>query len=89
MVCATSFANVFMLGWRVKNYRAKVEKKVKELAEQHPTILKIKNDEMLTEKDLLELEKALNSPELYISEENLRKIYSKNRGSLVLFIKSY
>lgn len=71
----------------IKNYKEKVEKRIKELAEKHPTIRKIKKDQLITEKDLLELEKALNSPELYINEEALQKIYRKKRGSLVQFIK--
>ena len=71
----------------VKNYRGKVEKKIKELAEKHPTIQKIKKDKIITENDLKELEKTLNGPDLYITEEALRKLYAKNRGSLVQFVK--
>ena len=44
----------------MKNYRAKVEKRIKELAERNPTILKIKNDEMLFLKEELKSRKQLN-----------------------------
>lgn len=71
----------------VKDYRAKVERRIKQLAAEHPTIQKIKRDERLTEQDLCKLEEALNSPELYITEENLQKIYKQHRGTLVEFIK--
>ena len=68
-------------------YIDKVEKKIKQLAEQHPTIKKIKHDEVLTEEDLKNLEKTLNSPELYITEEVLQKAYRQHKGTLVQFIK--
>ncbi len=71
----------------VSAYVDKVERRIKELAEQHPTIEKIKRDEVLTEEDLRNLEKTLNSPELYITEETLQKAYKQNKGTLVQFIK--
>jgi len=71
----------------VENYRAKVERKIKKIAEEHPTILKIKRDEVITEEDLRNLEKTLNSPDLYVTEEVLQKIYKQPKGTLVQFIK--
>lgn len=71
----------------VENYRTRVERKIKRLAEEHPTIQKIKRDEFLTEEDLLNLEKTLNSPDLYVTEEILQKIYKQHKGTLVQFIK--
>jgi len=71
----------------VETYQAKVEKKIKELAESMPAVQKIKKDEALTEADLEQLEKTLNSPDLYITEENLKKIYEEHRGTMVQFIK--
>jgi len=71
----------------VETYQAKVEKKIKELVNSQPAIQKIRNDETLTQTDLEQLEKTLNSPDLYITEENLKKIYSEHRGTLVQFIK--
>lgn len=68
-------------------YMEKVEKRIKELAEKHPTIQKIMKDEVLNKKDLEELEKTLNSPELYVTEETLQKLYKQHKGTLVQFIK--
>jgi type I restriction enzyme R subunit len=70
-----------------KTYIDRVEKRIKELAESHPTIQKIMKDEVLTPKDLEELEKTLNSPELYVTEETLQKAYKQSKGTLVQFIK--
>ncbi len=71
----------------VSTYVEKVEKRIKELAERHPTIEKIKRDEVLTEEDLRNLERTLNSPELYVTEETLQKAYRQHKGTLVQFIK--
>jgi len=71
----------------VSTYVEKVEKHIRELAERHPTIEKIKRDEVLTDEDLRNLEKTLNSPELYITEETLQKAYKQHKGTLVQFIK--
>jgi type I restriction enzyme R subunit len=71
----------------VNRYREKVERRIKELAERNATIQKIKKDEIINDRDLKELEKILNGPELFITEDSLRKVYDKNAGSLVQFIK--
>jgi type I restriction enzyme R subunit len=71
----------------VEEYKEKVERKIKQLADEHPTIQKIKRDEALSEQDLRSLEKTLNSPELFITEENLQKVYKQSEGSLTEFIK--
>jgi type I restriction enzyme R subunit len=57
----------------VKTYIQKVEERIKQLADKHPTIQKIKHNEVLTETDLVNLESTLNSPELYITEEVLQR----------------
>lgn len=72
----------------VKTYIQKIEERIKQLADKHPTILKIKHNEVLTEEDLVNLELTLNSPELYITEEVLQKAFKQNRGTLVQFIKN-
>jgi type I restriction enzyme, R subunit len=72
----------------VINYRRNVEKKVTELADSHPALLKIKQDIPVSDKDIMDLEETLNSPELYINEDNLRKTYSRSYGTLLQFVKS-
>ncbi len=71
-----------------ENYLEKVEKKIKQLAQEHPTLKKIKNDQVLTEEDLKKLEETLNSPELYITEEVLQNAYEQHKGTMVQFIKN-
>ena len=71
----------------VKIYKERIENRIKEIAEKHPTIKKIKTDKLLTEEDIKKLEDTLNSPELYITEETLRKAYNRPKGTLTQFIK--
>lgn len=70
----------------VDTYQAKVERKIKDLAKSTSAIQKIQKNQVLTDADLEELEKTLNTPELYITEENLKKIYQKS-GTLIDFVK--
>ncbi len=48
---------------------------------------KIKNDQDLSEEDVNELSKKLNSPKMYFNEENLRKAYKQPLASIVDFVK--
>jgi type I restriction enzyme R subunit len=70
------------------NYKEKVEKKVLTLAETHPALKKIKNDTPISDEDLIDLEDTLNGPELFISENNLRKAFNQHYGTFIQFIKS-
>ncbi|MBN1384755.1 MAG: DEAD/DEAH box helicase family protein [Elusimicrobia bacterium] len=72
----------------VANYRKKIEERIIELAESHPTLKKIKQDIPISDKDLQDLENTLNSPELYITEDNLRKVFVRPYGTFVQFIKN-
>jgi type I restriction enzyme R subunit len=72
----------------VKVYKDKIEKRIQILAKKHPTIKKIINNEEITEKDIQKLEDTLNSPELYITEDTLRKTYGQSKGTLPKFIKA-
>jgi type I restriction enzyme R subunit len=71
----------------VKTYLEKVEQRIKELADKHPTVMKIKKDEVLTEDDLKNLETTLDGPDLYITEKTLQKVF-RQKGTLVQFIKT-
>ena len=70
-----------------QTYIEKVEKKIRELAKSNPIILKIKNDEQLTEKDIESLADALNSSELGITEQTLSKAYNTPKRDIVEFIR--
>lgn len=72
----------------VASYREKVEQRILDLSDAHPALQKIKNDIPISEIDLAALEETLNSPELYINEDNLRKVFSRPDGTFVQFIKS-
>ncbi len=69
-------------------YKEKVEKRIKELADQEQAIIKIRNDQPINDEDLESLEVTLNSPELYITEDKLREAYNQPFGTLAQFIKS-
>jgi type I restriction enzyme R subunit len=71
----------------VGDYRNKVEAKIRKLAAGHPTITKIERGEAINDEDLRKLDETLNSPDLYITEEILQKVYKQNKGTLVDFIK--
>ncbi|MDD1730953.1 MAG: type I restriction enzyme, R subunit, partial [Methanosaeta sp. NSM2] len=71
----------------VSVYKEKVEEKIRRLAEEHPALRKIKQGEEPDEEELRSLEETLNSPELFINEETLRKTYWQRAGTLVQFIK--
>jgi len=75
-------------GEYVHIYKERVERRVRELADKESAIVKIRNDEPINDQDLESLEKTLNSPELYISEDKLREAYNQPFGTLVQFIKS-
>ena len=68
----------------VKEFREKIEKRIKELANEHPTIQKILNSEVITEEDIEALEETLNGDDLTLSDDILKQFYS---GTFVNFIK--
>ena len=70
----------------VEVYQQKVERRVRELAETHPVLQKIKENKELSRADLESLEAALNAPELYITEETLKRTY-QNPGEMVQFMR--
>ena len=68
----------------VEEFREKIEKRIKDMAEEHPTILKILNDEVISEEDIEALEETLISDGLTLNEDVLKKFYT---GTFVNFIK--
>jgi len=70
----------------IDTYKKKVEEKVYELATSDPTVMKIKEGEVVYGEDMEKLEDNLNSAELYINENNLQKIYEQ-KGTLSEFLK--
>jgi len=72
----------------VANYREKVEKKILDIADTHPALIKIKKNEPILEKDLADISDTLNGADLYINEDNLRKAFFQPAGTLIQFLKS-
>lgn len=75
----------------VQEYRERVEKKIKELEEKHPAIIKLKKGEELNTDDMLDLErtlsKELKAEDISLDEENMLKAYGVKVGSFVDFLK--
>lgn len=71
----------------VVQYRKKVEDWIKELAETHPVVRKIKNDEVLTESDLQALVNTLYNSQFELSESKIHEVYHSQNTTLIDFIR--
>jgi type I restriction enzyme R subunit len=74
----------------VDHYRMQVETLVKELAEQVPAFYKIKQasaDEMPSSDELREIADVLYRPDLFITEEVLRRVYERSDVGLLDFLR--
>lgn len=75
----------------IEEYKKRVEKKILELAETHPAIIKIKKGETLSIDDLLDLEltlsKELKSDDISLDEENMLNAFGVKVGNFVEFLK--
>jgi type I restriction enzyme R subunit len=68
------------------SYKGKVEARIKQLTEVSIPLKKLKQGEILTEEDRAELEKTLNTPDLYITEDILQKVYDTPEAGLADFL---
>lgn len=73
-------------GEYVHQYREKVEKHIRELADKDETLRKIKNGIPVSDEDIEKLEAKLNGPELYITERVLQDAYEQPAGTFKQFI---
>ncbi len=75
----------------VEEYRRRVEQRILDLVDSHPTLQAIGRGEAVSDAALIELERALHSdlgaPGLELSEENIRKAYGMKVGSLLEFLR--
>lgn len=75
----------------VEEYRKKVEEKIEQLAQQHPTIQRLRKGEAVNLDDLLNLEATLETElgtdELNLNEDNMLKAFGVRVGSLTDFLK--
>ncbi|MEG4810202.1 DEAD/DEAH box helicase family protein [Microcoleus sp. F8-D3] len=75
----------------VEEYRQRVEAKVLEIVENHPTIAAIRNGEAVTDLQLVALERTLRQelggPNVQLSESNIRKAFNLKVNSLLSFLR--
>ncbi len=70
-----------------ETYREKVEAYIRSLADKHPTLIKLKNGETLSEPEMDELSETLNQADLFITEDVLRDVYQQPSVNLPEFMK--
>ena len=68
-------------------YRNRVEKLIKDLKDENPTLQKLAAGEEISEDELEELEKILRSREPFVTEKLLQKVYDNQSATFVQFIK--
>lgn len=75
----------------VEEYRKRVEAKIEQIADTHPTIQKLKSAQEVELEDLVRLEESLETElgtdELSLDDENILKAFGVRVGSLVDFLK--
>lgn len=75
----------------VEEYRRRIEEKIEQLAQQHPTIQRLKKGEEVKVDDLIALEQTLetelSSDDLDLTDDNMLKAFGVRVGSLVDFLK--
>jgi len=71
----------------VETYREQVEARVRELADSHPTLVKIRRGETPVEADIQALARTLNTPDLYVTEQTLRDAYGQPDASVADFVR--
>jgi type I restriction enzyme, R subunit len=71
----------------VEHYQDEVEAHIKDLAEQVPTLVKIKPSEIQEAEEIRELAEILNTPDLFIHEEILQQVYENPGMHLIDFIR--
>ncbi|MBI4321721.1 MAG: DEAD/DEAH box helicase family protein [Chloroflexi bacterium] len=76
----------------VEEYRERVEKRIRELVENHPAIQAIQRDEPVDDWELIDLERTLRvelgGGEVELTEANIRKAYGLKVGSLLSFLRA-
>ena len=76
----------------VKEYRARVEKRIRELVEKHPAMQAIQRGEPVDDWQLIDLERTLREElsggDVELNEANIRKAYGLKVGSLLAFMRA-
>ena len=72
----------------VTKYHEQVEKRILELADRNPVLMKVRNGEDLTDEDIDALEKAVLDPSLIPETPRGGHLLPRDRGLLISFLKS-
>jgi type I restriction enzyme R subunit len=85
-----SYVEIGTEGERVdkRDYVTNWERTIKSAVDNDPILQKIRNAELLTELEETAIKQRLNQPRYYFNEENLRRAYRNNQGSLIDFISA-
>jgi type I restriction enzyme R subunit len=75
----------------VTEYRERVEKRITDLAEQHPTIQAIQQGKAVSDLDLIALERTLRetlgAQDVQLTTDNIRKAYGLHLNSFLAFLR--
>jgi type I restriction enzyme R subunit len=70
-----------------ETYRGRVETLVRDLAGDNPALQRLQRGEELDADDLDGIAAALNGPDLFVTEEQLRKAYDQPKATLADFLR--
>ena len=70
-----------------ETYRAQVEALIRDLADDHPALQRLRRGEPLSDDDLAALTTALNRPDLFVTEERLREAYDQPKATFTDFLR--
>jgi type I restriction enzyme R subunit len=70
-----------------ESYREQVEAWVRSLVDNLPALMKLKRGELLDDKDIEEVGKALNQADLFITEFTLQEAYQQPSATLTDFLR--
>ena len=68
-------------------YREQIEAFIRDLAEEHPALRKLRDGHDLTADELESVSRLLNSPDLFVTEDRLRAAYDQPEASLTDFLR--
>jgi type I restriction enzyme R subunit len=70
-----------------ESYREQVEALVKDMADSHPTMNKLRRGEQLVQSDIEVLSNLLNQADLFITEDILKQVYERPDATITDFLQ--
>ncbi|MCP5523416.1 MAG: DEAD/DEAH box helicase family protein [Verrucomicrobiales bacterium] len=71
----------------VETYRERLEAFIRDLAEEHPALRRLRAGQELSPEELESISRLLNSPDLFVTEERLRQAYDQPEAALADFLR--